>query len=94
MIIGGVLVTKSCPTLVIPCIVVHKAPLSLGFFQAKILEWAAISFSRGSSQPRNWTWVFCIQADSLPSELIEKPQKYDYWVYHKYLYINKMYNIE
>ena len=53
MIIGGVLVTKSCPTLVIPCIVVHKAPLSLGFFQAKILEWAAMSFSRGSSQPRN-----------------------------------------
>jgi len=24
-----------------------------GIFQARILEWAAISFSRGSSQPRN-----------------------------------------
>ena len=26
-------------------------------FQARILEWVAISFSRGSSRPRNWTWV-------------------------------------
>ena len=26
-------------------------------FQAIVLEWIAISFSRGSSQPRGWTWV-------------------------------------
>ena len=26
-------------------------------FQARVLEWVAISFSRGSSQPRNWTQV-------------------------------------
>ena len=25
--------------------------------QVRILEWVAISFSRGSSQPRNWTRV-------------------------------------
>jgi len=25
--------------------------------QAKILEWVAIPFSRGSSQPRDWNWV-------------------------------------
>ena len=25
--------------------------------QERILEWVAISFSRGSSQPRAWTWV-------------------------------------
>ena len=31
-----------------------------GIFQARILEWAAISFSRGSSQPRGWTRVSCI----------------------------------
>ena len=29
-------------------------------FQARILEWVAISFSRGSSQPRNRTQVSCI----------------------------------
>ena len=28
-----------------------------GIFQARILEWIAISFSRGSSQPRDWTRV-------------------------------------
>ena len=28
-----------------------QAPLSMGYFQARILEWVAISFSRGSSQP-------------------------------------------
>ena len=28
--------------------------------QARILEWVVISFSRRSSQPRDWTWVFCI----------------------------------
>ena len=31
-----------------------------GIFQARILEWAAISFSRGSSQPKDWTQVSCI----------------------------------
>ena len=31
-----------------------------GIFQARILEWAAISFSRGSSQPKDWTRVSCI----------------------------------
>ena len=28
-----------------------------GISQARALEWIAISFSRGSSQPRDWTWV-------------------------------------
>ena len=30
-----------------------------GIFQARILEWVAISFSRGSPWPRDWTWVSC-----------------------------------
>ena len=28
-----------------------------GIFQARILEWIAIPFSRGSSQPRDWTLI-------------------------------------
>ena len=28
-----------------------------GISQARILKWVAISFSRESSPPRNWTWV-------------------------------------
>ena len=31
-----------------------------GIFQARVLEWVAVSFSRGSSWPRDWTWVFHI----------------------------------
>ena len=31
-----------------------------GILQTRILEWVAISFSRGSSQPRDWTGVACI----------------------------------
>ena len=31
-----------------------------GIFQARILEWVAISYSRGSSWPRDWTQVSCI----------------------------------
>ena len=30
-----------------------------GIFQARVLEWVAISFSRGSSRPRDQTCVFC-----------------------------------
>ena len=40
-----------------------------GIFQARILEWVAIPFSKGSSQPRSPA----LQADSLPSEPTGKP---------------------
>ena len=40
-----------------------------GIFQARILEWVAITLSRGSSWPRDWTWVSCIVGRFLlPSE--------------------------
>ena len=50
-------VTQSCPTLCnprdcsLPCFSVY------GIFQARVLEWGAMSFSRGSSWPRDWIWV-------------------------------------
>ena len=31
-----------------------------GILQARILEWVAIPFSSDTSQPRDWTLVFCI----------------------------------
>ena len=52
---GSGLVAKSCPTLVTPWTVARQAPLSMGFFQARILEWIAISFSSGSSQLKDLT---------------------------------------
>ena len=60
-ILGG-LVAKSCPILVTLRAVAHQAPLSpvRGIFLARILEWVAFSFSRGSSLPRDRTQVSCI----------------------------------
>ena len=38
----------------------------LGILQVRMLEWVAIPFSRGSSQPRFEPWPLTLQADSLP----------------------------
>ena len=40
-----------------PRTLARQAPLSMGIFQARILEWIAMPSSRGSSQPRDWTQV-------------------------------------
>ena len=40
-----------------PRIVAYHTSSVHGIFQAKVLEWVAICFSRGSSHPRDWTWV-------------------------------------
>ena len=45
-----------------------QAPPSNGTCQARILEWVAIFFSRGSSQRRDQPWSPALQAVSLPSE--------------------------
>ena len=42
---------------VTPWTAAHQAPLSMGIFQARVLEWVTISFSRESSLPRGWAWV-------------------------------------
>ena len=65
-------VTQSCLTLCdprdcsLPVCSVH------GIFQARVLEWVAISFSRGSSQPRDWTLVSHIAGKCF----IQKPQAF------------------
>ena len=50
-------VTQSCPTLCDPVDCSLPGSSVHGILQARILEWVAIAFSRGSSQPRDWTWV-------------------------------------
>ena len=45
---------------VTPWAVDRQGPLSMGFPQARILEWVAISFSRGPSCPRDGSPVPCI----------------------------------
>ena len=45
---------------VAPWTVAHQAPRSMEILQARILEWVAVPSSRGSSQPRDQTHIFCI----------------------------------
>ena len=59
------LTPKSCLTLCSP--VDRSLPGSSvrGISQARVLEWVANSFSRGSSPPRDQTWVSCVGRQSL-----------------------------
>ena len=56
---------QSCPTLCDPRD--HSLPGSSvhGISQARILEWVAIPFFRGSSRPRDWTCISCIGRQAL-----------------------------
>ena len=66
------LVAQLCPILcdLMDCSL--PVPLSMGF--PRILEWVAISFSRGSSQPRIEPASPALQTDSLPSEPAGNPE--------------------
>ena len=67
---------RSCPTL---CNTLDCSPSGYsvhGTLQARILEWIAISYSRGSSQPRDQTHISCLlhwQKSSLPLVPLGKP---------------------
>ena len=54
------LVTQSCLTLCDPMDYSPPGSSVHGILQARVPEWVAISFSRGSSWPRDQTWVSCI----------------------------------
>ena len=54
------IVTQLCPTLFKPINCSLPGPFVHGILQARTLEWAAISSSRRSFQPRDQTWVSCI----------------------------------
>ena len=62
-----------CPALCDPMDCSTPGSSVRGIFQARILEWVAISFSRGSSWPRDWTQVSCISRQTLYTESPGKP---------------------
>ena len=65
---------SACPTLFDP-----MDYTVLGILQARTLEWVAVPFSSGSSQPRkelNWGLLHCRWMDSLPTEISGKPHVY------------------
>ena len=61
-------VARSCTTLRDPTDCSLPGSSVHGIFQARVLEWVAISFSRGPFRPRDRTWVSSIAGDALPSE--------------------------
>ena len=64
-------VTQSCPTLCNP-----MEYTVYGILQARILEWVAFPFSRGSSQPRDRTQVSCIAGRFFTSRATREAQEY------------------
>ena len=56
-----VLFVQSCPSLCEPMDCRLLGSSAHGILQTRILEWVAIPFSRGSSQPRDQTQVSCIE---------------------------------
>ena len=61
------LVLQLCPTLCNPMGCSPPVSSVHGILQARILEWEAIPFSRGSSWPRDWTCLSCTGKNSLIS---------------------------
>ena len=57
--VGGSIV-KSCLTLCDPMDCSPPGSSVHGNFHARTLEWVAISSSRGSSRPKDWTHISCI----------------------------------
>ena len=71
---GCVLVNQSRLTLCHPMDCSTWGSSVHGMLQARILEWVAIPFSKGSFPTRDWTWV-AFQENSLLSEPPGKPRK-------------------
>jgi len=70
-------VAQSCPTLCNPMDCSPPGSSVHGISQARILEWVAISFSRGSSQPRVWAHLSCLAGGFFIPEPPGKPNRED-----------------
>ena len=74
-------VAQSCPTLCNPMDCGPPGSSVHGIFQARVLEWVAISFSKGSSQPRDRTQVSCT-ADKCFTIWATREDFGDLWRFH------------
>ena len=64
--------TQLCLTRCDPMVCSLSGSSVHGILQARILEWVAISFSRGSSWPRNQTQVSCIAGRFFNNRVMRK----------------------
>ena len=81
------LVDQSCPTLCNPTDCSPPSSSVHEILQARILEWVAIPFPRGSSWGRDQTWVFCmvgrfstVGAARESQGLVQHPTSTRFWV--------------
>ena len=73
-------VTQSCPIVWDPMDYNLPGSSVHGILQARILEWVAFPFSRGSCQPRDWTQVSCIAGRFFTIRATREAQGYwDSW---------------
>ena len=66
---------QSCPTLCDPMDCSPPGSSVHEILQARILEWVAMPSSTGSSWPKDWTHVSCIEGRFFTAELPGKPQR-------------------
>ena len=80
-------VSQSCPTLCNPTDCSPPDSSIHGLFQARVLEWVAISFSKGCSQPRDRT-----QVSRIPGRRFTAWATRQAWLYRNYpsIKINKL----
>ena len=79
-----VLVTQLCPTLIDP--MDHRPPGSSvhGILQARIQEWVAIPFCRGSSPSRDRTWIVSIAGRFFTNWATREAHNWSYYIQKKY----------
>ena len=73
-----VLVLQLCPTLCSPmdCSLSNSSVYEI--LKVRILEWVAISFTSGSSQPRYLTWISCVAGRCFTTWATKEAQ-YNLW---------------
>ena len=82
-------VSQSCLTLCDPMDCSLPGSSVHGILQARVLEWVAISFSRGSSQPRDWTRVSHIEGRCFNLWATREARLSGFWrsfLYSSYVY--------
>ena len=83
-------VTQLCPTLCNRMDCSPPGSFVRGSSQVRILEWVAISFSRGTSQPGDQTRVYCIAGGFFTTEPSGKPLKDNRCSINIHLFLKKV----
>ena len=70
---------ESCSTLCNPVDCSLSGSSVHGILQARVLEWVAVPFSKGFSQPRDRTWLSCIASRFFTIWATRKAHLFAHW---------------